>query len=472
MKEELFRINHGTLTYHNRMLIENINLRVFKSETHGIILDSTEVKNVLIKLLCGELKLSYGKVYIMENLIKDADINKKLRNHVALIDQTRHLIPTLTIYENIYFSQFHILYLNPKHYYKCARNLFEYFNIDIPLDKPVKDLTIYEGVVIELMTAYALERKLIVLSNITNILNSIEVASIFNLIDKLKKKGLSFLVINNIEDMKLRYTDRLTIIKGGNTIGIFDSKQINKDTLYRIFYYDQENTDIQHRYKYNNNSSNEIFSVHNLTDDILKNISFQVHKGEIVRILYTDETSVNRLISVLKGEHTSFVGNILLEGHNFKPMYGYMNYKNDIGFVEENSIERMLFKNLSAFDNLSYPLSNKVKWFWLKNRYKKSMEIQLQDILDPEKLKHTLSALSPDDQLKIVYCKWLLYNPKLLICVKPFSVADAQNQLTEKLITLLSERGIAILIITSSWPSFSSINGKILYLRNGVLENK
>ncbi len=470
MKDELLKINNGTLTQHGHRLIENINLQVFKAEVHSVVFNNTEVKNALIKILCGEGTLSYGKIYFEEALIRDNEIYTLLKKNVVLIDQTSHLIPTFKLYENIFFPKFHFFHLNPRHYQKLARDLFQRFNISIPINKPVKMLTIYESVIIELLKAFALNYKLVILSNILNILNRYELNSIFELISRLKEKGMSFLVIADYEDIRLKFSDRLTAIKGGRTVITYDSKALSKEKLYRIFDIKLDSTEFSQIY--NKESDTVVLSFQNVSAAILKSISFDIHKGEILRVLYTDESYANYLISILRGESVKDSGNIFFCNKLYIPSLNHLNKKNEICFIEENSVGNMLFKNLNVIENLSYPICNKFSGFWLKRRYRKSIKLKIGPIINPNMFKRSISELPQDDLQKIVYCKFLLYNPKLVVCIKPFSVVDAKNRITEKMISMLAENGISILIITSGWPSLSSIHGKILYLSDGTLSEK
>lgn len=368
------------------------------------------------------------------------------------------------------YNRFHFLHLNPKHYYRIACDLFQHFNIAIPLNKAVKNLSIYECIIIELITAFALDRKLVILSNITGILNSYEMNSIFQLIDQLKYKGMSFLIIRNFESINYEYIDRLTVVKGGRTIGVFNPKIMDNEKLYKIFDLKLDLSANNHINKINWVSEQIVLSFHNVSDQVLQQVSFNIHKGEILRIIYTDAASANHFISILKGEATKTSGEIYMSGLPYTPTPNHYTSKNNICFIDENPVEKLLFKNLSVLENLSYPLSTKVKGYWLKRNYKKSIALKVRPIINPEMLKMSLIDLIQDDLQKIVYCKFLLYNPKLVVCIKPFSVADAQNILTEKMIMMLSENGISVLVITSGWPDLSSITGRILYLSYGVLK--
>jgi len=208
----------------------------------------------------------------------------------------------------------------------------------------------------------------------------------------------------------------------------------------------------------------------NVSDNILKNINFSIRRGEILKILYTDNTSADNLIGILKGVSHPTEGRIIVNKQPYTVSSISEAQTKGVCFVEENPIETMLFKKLTVMYNLCMPLANKIDWFWLRRKYCKSVKLALQDLIHPTDFEKKISELPSSIQQKIVYCKWLLFSPKVLICIKPFLISDIQvNRVTEQMINLLADKGIAVLIVTSNWPSLNSLKGKTYYLENGKL---
>ena len=125
---------------------------------------------------------------------------------------------------------------------------------------------------------------------------------------------------------------------------------------------------------------------------------------------------------------------------------------------------------MDALDNICFSMSRKVAGMWTKNRYRKSIVDTMENILGKDKLNKPLSQLSPVELQKVVYCKWLLYAPHIVVCMKPFSAVDVQiRQVTEQMICLLAERGIAVLIVTSNISEIGLIEGNSYFIQNGKL---
>ncbi len=476
MKEEVLRIDNGLVKINGFSILNDIYLQVFAGESLGIIFDNMEEKNALIQLLSGEEKLSYGRLYLNEKLIKGNNSEKLFKKNVFTISETSKLIKTLNIYENIFFTTFNSIFIDSKMYEKMAYELLQNFSIDIPVDKPIRQLSNLERVTIELLKAYTLGCKLVSMSNIASILNNTELGTFFKLVSLLKQTGIAFIIIETFEDIIFEQTNKLAIIKNGKTVGMFDSSQIDRKRIYQLLCKEPLNNNYEKFPTKGNpylDSKEVVLSFRNVSDEILNSVSFDIRRGEILRILYMDDASKNHLIELLKGKLHAKEGQIYINNKFYLVNSIGEAQTKGVCFVEENATKVMLFKKLSVMYNLCIPLSSKVNLFWLKKKYSQSVIKALNGLIDSSYFKMLISDVPPSILQKIVYCRWLLYAPKVVVCIKPFSITDVKvNQVIEQMINLLADKGIAILIVTSNWPSLSSINGNVLYLENGKLVNK
>ncbi len=473
MKEEIFRIDNGQLMLKGQKIFNSIYLQVFAGETLGIIFDNMEEKNAFLKLLNGDARLSYGRMYINEEVIEGNNDDHSVKQNIFTITESSKLIKQMKIYENIFLFHSEDIFLKSGLYRKKTQMLFEHFNIDIPLNKPIPQLTSLESITIELLKAFTLDSRLIVLSNITSILNTTELITFFELVNKLKRKGVGFIVTETFEDIVFEQTNQLCLIKNGKTIGLFNSANLNRKMIYQLLNAKQTDDSYKDIGSETNTSSQQrevVLSLNNIYTSVLQDISLDIRRGEILKIFYMDDESKNDLIGLLNGTIDACKGRITVNNNSYSASGIADAQEKGVCFVEENPTEVMLFKRLSVMYNLCIPLSNKVNWFWVKSRYGKSVIKTLEQLIAPSYFKKPVYMVPPSVQQKVVYCKWLLYSPRVLVCIKPFSITDVKvNQITEEMINLLADRGIAILIVTSNWPSLSDLKGDTIYLKDGRL---
>jgi ABC-type sugar transport system ATPase subunit len=475
MKEEILRIDNGMVSVRGNTVLSSIYLQVFAGETLGIVFNNMEERDALIRLLQGEEKLVHGRFHLLEELLRGNLSGRLVKKNIFIIRETSLLLSTLSIPENIYFTRFHSFFIDSIHYRRKAQELFQEYGVDIPAGKPVKQLTNLERVTVELLKATALGCRMVVIANIIGLLNNTEQEVFLQLVTRLKQCGMAFIVIESFQDILFEHTDNLLIIRDGRTTGMFPSRQADRNRIYRHLLQNPSSPAPENAEKGKTlfNAEEVVLKLENVSGELLRNVSFELRKGEILKILYTDNAPADHLIRLLKGTESPADGRIFVGGKPYRSSGVRDSQEKGICFVEENPAERMLFKHLSVMYNVCMPLADKVDWFWFRKNYGRSVMKTLENLIPPGYFKKRVSDLPLNMLQKIVYCKWLIYSPDIVVCIKPFSVTDIQvNQVTEQMIKLLAGKGIAVLLLSSNWPSVSTIVGDTLFLENGELVNK
>ena len=97
----------------------------------------------------------------------------------------------------------------------------------------------------------------------------------------------------------------------------------------------------------------------------------------------------------------------------------------------------------------------------------------LEGIVPENLYRKKIKKLSPVEQQKVLYSKWLLYAPELLICIQPFSDGNIQaREAAREMIYVLKNRKIPVLIVTSSMSEINYCGGRICYMYHGRLISK
>ena len=466
MKNEVFSLYSGSVKINDHTVLKSIFVQLFQKETTGILFNNTDEKNAFIKLLTGEVTLHYGRLYINDRLINELESPRLLQESVYVVKNPTSLCKQFSILENFYYGEFHSFQIRTNIYREKTMNILKQFEFHLNPATLVAQLSSFECTMIEMMKAYVGNYKIIVLANVTGALDHAETEKIIQMIAQMKELGTSFLLIGAFEEILYEQTDQISIIQGGRTIGTFERAQLDASNLHKLLYkYSLLLKDEDY-----NASYKKVFSLHHVTSHILKDINFSVYHGEVMKIIYSDDASAKDLTNILKGNNRNYKGRIYLDRTLYQVNSIADSLKSGLGFIEENPIETMLFKNLTIIDNICYPLSSKINGFWLRRTYQNSVKKRMNNLIDSHDFKKTISEVSIETLYLILYCKWLLFMPKVLLCINPFSIADIQiNQIINEMIHHLSNRGISIIILTSYWPSSCSIQGKVYYLENGNL---
>ena len=237
MKKERLRIENirkGTL-------LKRIELQVFEGEIIHCVFDNIQEKTMFLELMTGARKADYGRVYYEEEKVPEKDMSSVLRKRVALISRESRLIDSVSMEENMFLVRPRVKghWVNRRSYRKEAAELFREFGLCIDMEKPMGRRTVFEKVQIEIMKAYLLGQKIIILTALSICLSDAEMKKLWCLLEKLRRKGLSCLVVEPLEDINFVYTDTVVVVKHGKTCAVKDVDECDYTTLHTILYRDE-----------------------------------------------------------------------------------------------------------------------------------------------------------------------------------------------------------------------------------------
>lgn len=471
MKRELLRIENGK----KGTLLNRICLSVYEGEVTYLIFDNIQEKQMFLRIVSGQKSFDYVKVSYMEEVVRESEVADIFWKNTALISRESNLIDTVTIGENIFLMRSRVKgqWVQQKKYNQEAEQIFREFKIELDLQKKVSALTALERVEIELMKAYLLGKKIIFVTSLINSLTDAEIRKLWEIIESLKARRIAVVVAEPLEDVEFTHMDLAVVVKKGKTCAVKAVQDCDYTTLHTILYRD-EMQKITERWR-SVREQEEYGGVRfkNLCTRSLEGVSFTVRKGEIVKLFCIDEDSYEEVRGVLKGEREVWQGNISFEGKEMEFTRRFQGLADGIGLVEGNPASESLFPELTAMDNLLLPLSRKGNGMWVRHKYKKSIRLRLKDILKDNVYDQLVKDLDACDIQRIIYCKWLLYAPKLLVCVQPFAEGDIRaREVAREMLYLLEERRIPILILTSNTSELNYCRGREVYLKNGRIIEK
>jgi ribose transport system ATP-binding protein len=321
----------------------------------------------------------------------------------------------------------------------------------------VHTLSGFEKTAVEIAKAYGLGARIIILKDLSSYLSDSELDQLVEVIDRLKSNGISFIMIDSFTDILKQFSDRMFVMKNGRNVWTLKSEEINDDILSTYFYTPLHeisgNAPIKHT---------TALKFEHVSTDKLEPLSFEIHSGEVLSIIDHDGSYIDEIIKILSGESNSYQGEVYVGNRLFSTCRTWESIKKELVFIVENPVETMLFKDIKAIDNLCFASSNKVNTFWMNSKYRKSCIDNYEGFFSKGALSARTESLSIYDQQKLVYLKWHLYNPKVVVCTRPFSSIDVElREITSEMMELLLEKGIGILVLASNYSEINSTGTKI-----------
>lgn len=466
----LLFMDHCTKVYPGVRAIDDVSFEVKKGETHALIGENGAGKSTLIKCLSGAVQLDSGKITFEGIEYKKMSPYLSREIGIEIIYQELNLIPALTVAENICFGDSNSFWVDYKANMKTAQDVLDRMNVKLDLRKQVQKLSIAQQQIVEIAKAISKNTKLIVMDEPTAPLTEKETETLFEIIDNLKKQGISIIFISHRLDEIFSICDRVTVMRDGKVIDTRDVKDINRDTLISlmvgrslcdIFPKRSHITDIPE------------IELRSITGSGDKDISLKVNKGEIVGIAGLVGSGRTELLRMIYGADPIASGQILLEGKVARISNTGDAIRNGIGLIPEDRKTQGCFLYSGIDWNITISairfLSNKGIMNFRKMQEVVKMYIQKLQIKTP-RADQTVMNLSGGNQQKVVVAKTMAANCKVLLFDEPTRGIDvAAKQEIYQLMTKFVDEGNAILMVTSDMEELLGMSDRIYVLAEGRL---
>ncbi|MGD1821220.1 MAG: hypothetical protein ACPKM0_00465 [Pleomorphochaeta sp.] len=451
--------------------LDDVNLYITQGEIVGLIPINILGVDELIELICDGISLHYGYVSYNGKIVNDyLDPNPKT-NNVVIIDKESTLIDSLSVYENLFVlrKRFNKHIINKKMLYQQAKRLLSEVDIDINPDSLVESLDIYEKVILQLVKAQINRAPLVILKDISSFVNEKDIMKLHKLIKLLSNKGMAFLYICNHHQEAFLLSHRCYLMKEGHMVKNLLPYEMTDNIMEHYSYVFNRSLSTEERKElYENIGEKEVvFTINNLNYDKLTNFNLELHRGETVVILDSDNTVIEDLSSVLRKEVLIEKGTLLLN----KKEISHKDRR--IAFIEKKPLKSNLFHSLSVIDNILFCSDHKLRKLWLDHRIEKSIAKKLENELGDIVYEKDLLNLDEVDLYKILQQKILFQNPDVLILVQPFSFLDLYQRIRNiEYFDKLKKRGVSIIILALSLSDTLQVADRLYFAQEGKIVNQ
>lgn len=472
--EPFISLGHISKTFYGVKALDNIALTLFPGEVHCLAGQNGCGKSTLIKIISGVYKPDPGFQIVIDG---------KPRSHLSPIDSVKagiqviyqdlSLFPNLTVAENIAIHQHHHnLLVNKGEIHRIAARTVKSIEAELDLDANVDSLPIAQRQIVAICRALAQEARLIIMDEPTASLTMQEVKGLLRVIGDLKKRNICVVFVSHRLDEVLSISDRISVLKNGTLVGTWPASDINNKKLAFLM------TGKEFSYALLppiEKLGDVALSVKNLTKHHqYKNISFQVHQGEILAITGLLGAGRTELCLSLFGLTQPDSGEIVLAGKAVRFASNRDAINAGIGYVSEDRMSTGLVMEQSINDNIISTVLRRLKTpFKLLDRAKADRVVA--DLVGQLSIKIgsvnlPVNTLSGGNAQRVAIAKWLAINPRVLILDSPTVGVDIANKAgIYQIISALSRQGIAVLMITDEIDEAYFNSHRILVMRKGEL---
>ena len=451
--------------------LNNLQFELQKGEVHALMGENGAGKSTFMKILMGLLIPDSGDIIFEGESLKNSNVHENLQKGISMIHQEILIVPELTVAQNIFLGR-EINYrnwLNDKAINQNAQELLNLIGVNINARTKIKNLSIAEMQMVEIAKAISTNAKVIIMDEPTSALSNKEVSTLFKIIKDLKAKGVSIIYISHKMDEIYEIADRITVLRDGKYIATKNTSELDKNDLIALMV----GREIDRLFPENiSKKGEEVFSVENLsTKGKFEDINFEVHAGEVLGIAGLMGAGRTEIARAIFGLDKYDSGKFTLKGNKINIKSPKEAIEKGIGYVSEDRKVLGFIPAMSINENISLSsLANFSKAWFVNSTDEQEATTQLSNDL---KIKSTsinqkVMNLSGGNQQKVVIGKVLLTSPSLVILDEPTRGIDIGAKFEiYKLINQLTDKGIAVIMISSELPEILGMSDRILVLSKG-----
>lgn len=465
--------------------VKGVDFHVKPGEIHALCGENGAGKSTLMNVLTGRFSAqSYsGEIYLNGEKKHIGSPVEARKQKITIVHQELELIPDLSIAENLFLGNqpMSSTGIDWKKMYSRAEEILKGFSLDLNVKTKIKFLSVGQQQLVEIAKAIYQGGNVLILDEPTAPLTGREIDFLMDMIENLKKTGISIVYITHRLEEVFRIADRVSVMRDGQMINTFDVKDISVDELVAAMI----GRKLESMYPDKKTEAGDLaleisdYSVSHpdYPINIVDHVSMKFRSGEIVGISGLLGAGRTELMSAVVGAYQmKGTGTIKVKGKECVFHSPVAAIKAGIGYVTEDRKNTGLILNQTIRFNSSLAcLSRILRAGILSPRKEKAIVSELVSKLriKTESMEKTASSLSGGNQQKVVLAKWLATNPSILILDEPTRGVDVGARYEiYSIMKELAAQGVCIIMISSDLPEVIGMSDRVYVMYEGKLQGE
>ena len=468
MADLILTVKNITKTYPGVVALQDVSINFEKGEVHALLGENGAGKSTLIKIISGAIEPDSGK--ILFNGREYSKLNPHLSRElgVAVIYQEFSLVEPLSVAQNVYLGENKGPLVNHGKLKRKAREIFQEMGVPIDPSAVVRSLSPAKKQLVEIAKAISMNTRILIMDEPSAPLSASEVETMFQIIGKLKEKGVTIIYISHRIEELFRISDRVTVMRDGQYVDTLVTKDTNRKELINLMvgrqlkeYYPQRSVKL----------GEVVFEAKNLSGLGDEDISFNLKRGEILGVAGLVGSGRTELASIIYGVVPKEGGEIWVEGKKRDIRSPGKAIEYGIGLIPEDRKNHgcILFNGVRF--NISLSIFNKTARYFVVNSklLKKTARSYVDKFnIKTPSLEQKVLFLSGGNQQKVIMAKTLAANTNILIFDEPTRGIDVgSKQEIYKLMVDLVDQGKSIIMISSEMEELLGMSDRLIVLCEG-----
>lgn len=475
MSDFLLEMNGICKSFPGVKALDHAQLKVRPGTVHALVGENGAGKSTLMKCLFGIYSKDEGEILLNGEPTHIMNPYDALKKGVAMVHQELQPIPERSVAENIYCGRFprkYGLFIDHKKMYQDTEKLLKEVKMNFDSKVKLSTLSVSQMQAIEIAKAVSANAKIIIMDEPTSSLTQNEVDNLFEIINSLRRKGISIIYISHKMDEILSISDDVTIMRDGQFIGTWGAKELTIDMIVTKMV----GRELKNLYPPKFNVPGEVvLEVNNLTSirsKSFKDVNFKLRKGEILGIGGLVGAQRSELFEAIFGIRGIKHGTITYKGKQVKIKHPQDAIHQGIALLTEDRRATGIFGVLTIAENVAIASLDKyLKLGFILDHHK--IEKLVQENVKKLSIKTPSSrtkiqSLSGGNQQKVIISRWLANDPDIFILDEPTRGIDVGAKYEiYSIIAELAKQGKSIIMISSELPELIGMSDRILVMCAG-----
>lgn len=453
--------------------LSNASIEFYPGEVHALLGENGAGKSTLCKMLAGAYAPDSGSISVDGVEYQSFTPASAKKAGIGIIYQEFNLVPALSAYENIFLGKElrNGIMLDRASMIEKTNEIFQRLKVSLDPTKPIKELSIAYQQLIEIGKAIYENARILIMDEPTAPLTDQEVSVLFEIIRDLKRQGITIIYISHRLEELFELSERVTVMCDGRVVKTLDTAQTDRRELVSLMV----GRELGENYpeKSGEVSDEVILRVSGLNTSKLKDVSFELHSGEVLGfagLVGSGRTEVARAVFGADPRHS---GDIFVDGKSVSIKSPADAIRAGICLIPEDRKGQGVHLRMSVRNNITLPKIRSLSRCMMIQRKRETdlinTYIHALEIKTPSDTQ-LANNLSGGNQQKVVLSKWLAANCNIMILDEPTRGIDVgAKQEIYQLIDKLRSEGKAIIMISSELPELIGMSDRILVMHEGKI---
>ena len=456
--------------------LSNVDFTLHAGEIHSLMGENGAGKSTLVKVLTGVYPKDGGTIHLDGREISPKTPKEAQEEGISTVYQEVNLCPNLTVAENIFIGREprRFGFIDWKEVNRRSVELLQKLDVDIDVNKTLDNYPVAIQQMVAIARAVDVDAKILILDEPTSSLNEGETARLFKIVRQLQKQGMGIIFISHFLEQIYELCDHITILRNGELVGSYELAKLPRlELIARMVGKDLNDVKDMDKMAEKSVPSEEVFieTDHAASIGQIKDVSLQIHKGEVIGFAGLLGSGRTETAEMLFGLKDVTGGQLKINGKAEKLANPMAAMKDGIAFCPEDrklagiigdlTVRENIILALQAMDGMftHIPYSEQVK---LADQFIEKLRIKVSD------RDQLIKNLSGGNQQKVIIARWLATHPQFLILDEPTRGIDVgtKTEIQKMAVELAKTEGMSVAFISSEMDEMVRTCSKLIVMRD------